>query len=198
MFSIDTSSPQNAALAGPVAGGTFNGGPGKISLQIALGGTQAINLSLIGARAKGTGITATAVGALNIGGAVTQDDLNTKVLPAVATEIQGIVVRDCCGTGNAAHPDCTGAPANDACYCTASSTGSEVLMFDTNKDCMITTDELKSNQIIQSFLAPDVSINTMTNQACKVGDPAPCADSLSLGIQVTGVGAQYTVSGETN
>ena len=200
MFSIDSSSPNNMPLAGPVAGGTFTGGPGKISLQIALGGTQAINLDLIGARAKGSAITSTTIGAggsggMVLAGALTQDDLNNKVLPAVTNEVQGIVVRDCCGTGNTMNPTCNynGTPS---CGCMANSTGSTILgEFDTNHDCMVTLDELQNNNIIQSFLAPDVMIDTQTNQACKTAG-GTCAAALSLGIQVTAVGAQYTAPGE--
>ena len=42
----------NAALGGKIVSGTFTGGPGNLSLQIALGGTTPIQLDLIGARAK--------------------------------------------------------------------------------------------------------------------------------------------------
>src|SRR5262249_16800319 len=57
-FSIDPKSPTDALVAGTIVNGTFNGGPGNIDLQIALGSTQPITLSLLDARAKATAITA--------------------------------------------------------------------------------------------------------------------------------------------
>src|SRR5262249_39708956 len=56
-FTFASGSPDDVAVAGKVVGGTFNGGPGNFSLQIALGGTQAIQLDLIGARAKASGMS---------------------------------------------------------------------------------------------------------------------------------------------
>src|SRR5688500_9626502 len=68
MFGIDPQSPTNAALAGKSVNGTFTGGPGDVSLQIALGGTNAIKLDLIGARAKASSRSDTGVGRATSGG----------------------------------------------------------------------------------------------------------------------------------
>src|SRR5262249_37225411 len=57
MFTVDPKSPDNASLAGKNIGGTFNGGPGNLTLQIALGGTMAITLNLDLARAQATDIS---------------------------------------------------------------------------------------------------------------------------------------------
>src|SRR5450432_792452 len=75
----------NLALAGKIIGGTFNGGPGDLTIQIALGGTTAIDLNLIGARAKASGMSADAITGLVFAGALSQDDINNKVIPAVVT-----------------------------------------------------------------------------------------------------------------
>jgi hypothetical protein len=182
MFSIDASSPQNAALAGHIAGGTFQGGPGDLALQIALGGTTAIQLDLIGARAKGTGITATQIGSISggtvtggivFGGAVTKDDIDNKVIPAVQTQLVPTIARDC-----------TALTMPPGCGCTDGSTGKTILgLFDTNHDCMVSVDEIKGNSLIMSLLAPDVTIDGKM--------------ALSLGIKAVAVGATYTVAGET-
>ena len=153
-FSIDPNSPDSPPVGGKVINGTFNGGPGLISLQIALGGTTAIQLDLIGARAKASGITADKIDSVILAGALTQDDLNTKVIPAIATQIAPIITRDC-----------TMPTMPPGCGCTASSTGKTVLdLFDgditgTTKDCKVTVDEIKGNSLIQSLLAPDVTID---------------------------------------
>jgi len=180
-------------LAGPIIGGTFKGGPGEITLQIALASSNPITLNLIGARSQASGITATTIGTATTGGAIlagalTQDDLNNKVIPAIQQQLVPIIQRDCCGAatspgGVTCNPASTG--TNPNCGCIDGSTGKTILgLFDTNpKDCTVSVMEISTNSLIESLLAPDVTIN---------GTPA-----LSLGIKVTTVGATFTVPGET-
>ncbi len=168
MFSIAAGSPENVAVGGKIIGGVFTGGPGDLSLQIALGGAEPIQLDLIGARAKGTGITANGFTELILAGALTQEDLDTKVIPAVHAQLGPLITRDCTGT----------APP-DPCGCTAGSTGKTIIgLFDTTpKDCTVSIEEIKTNSLIQSLLAPDVTINGK--------------EALSLGIKVTTVKATF-------
>ena len=175
-FSIDPKSPADALVAGTIVNGTFNGGPGNIDLQIALGTTQPITLSLLNARAKATAITADGMTA-TVGGALSVNDLNTQVIPAIASQVEGILARDC-GTGTRPPPTCN---------CAAGSTSVTLLnLFDgditgTTKDCTISVDEIAGNPLIKGLLSPDVcSAKTCT---------AP--DSLSLGIQVQTVKATF-------
>ena len=174
-FSIAANSPDNAALAGKIINGKFTGGSedSSVSLQIALGGTEAIQLDLIGARAQATGISETGISdSLILAGAVTKDDIDTKVIPAVHGQLAPILTRDCTTT------------TPPECGCADGSTGATVIsVFDTTpKDCMVTIDEIKNNQLIVSLLAPDVEIQ---------GKKA-----LSLGIKATAVKAMYTVAGQ--
>ncbi len=193
MFQIAANSPQNAALAGKIIAGKFDGGPGDLSLQIALGGTMPIQLDLIGARTEITGMSTTAIGTPTSGGAIlagaiTQDDINNKVIPAIQTQVAPIIVRDCCGPGNTAHPDCTGlATMTPKCGCVANSTGATLIgLFDMdpapNGDCMVSVDEIRNNSTIKGLLAPDVTIDGKM--------------ALSLGVKVTAVGATFTPAGE--
>jgi len=147
-FAVAAGSPQNAAVEGKIVGGTFNGGPGDIALEIALGGTTPIQLDLIGARAKASGITEAGIDSLVVGGALPIDDLNTKVIPAIYAQIAPLVSADCPGT---VPPDCG---------CATGSTGRTILnLFDAvPKDCKITVDEIANNTLIKSLLAPDVTI----------------------------------------
>jgi hypothetical protein len=163
-FTIDANSPDNAAVAGKIVGGTFTGGPGDITLKIALGSAEGIELDLIGARAKATGISDTGITSVIIGGALSKTDLDTKVIPAIHAQIVPIITRDCPNTP----------PAAD-CGCMTGATGKTILnLFDTMpKDCGVTVDEIKNNTLIQSLLAPDVKING--------------TDALSLGIKATTV-----------
>jgi hypothetical protein len=163
---------QNAAVGGKIVNGTFQGGPGDLTLQIALGGTTAINLDLIGARAKASGISDSKIDSVILAGALTQEDLNTKVIPAIQTQIAPIITRDC--------PMPTMPPG---CGCMPNSTGKTVLdLFDggitgTQKDCMVSVDEIKGNSLIQSLLAPDVTIDGKM--------------ALSLGIKVEATKATF-------
>ena len=190
MFAIDTSGPQNAALTGKFANGTFSAGPGELSLPLTLAGAN-LMLNLIGAQIKATGVSATAIGSGSgtstqggaiLAGGVTQSDLMTQIEPAVATAVQGIVERDCCGPSNTAHPTCNDPSGN--CYCASGSTGSELLGFlDTMpKDCMITTAEIQNNGTISSLLSPDVMLKDSS------GKETPC---LSVGVKITAVPATY-------
>lgn len=179
MFAIDAQSPTNAALGGKIVNGTFNGGPGDLSLQIALGGTDAIQLDLIGARVKGSGLSAEALGTgtsggLVFGGAVTKEDIDNKVIPAIQAQLVPVIAESCM--------DLTMPPG---CGCAADSTGKTILgLFDTKKadgtdgkDCAVSVDEIKNNSLIVSLLAPDVTINGKM--------------ALSLGIKATGAKATY-------
>ncbi|NVB79355.1 MAG: hypothetical protein HOV81_13250 [Kofleriaceae bacterium] len=177
-FEIAANSPQNAALAGKIVNGTFNGGPGNLSLQIALGGTEAIQLDLIGARAKASGLSDTKIGSsandgVIFAGAITKDDIDNKVIPAIQTQIAPIITRDC-----------TMPTMPPGCGCGADSTGKTILgLFDTNpKDCAVSVDEIKSNTLIMSLLSPDVTVDGKM--------------ALSLGIKATAVKATYTVAGQ--
>jgi len=162
-FTVDPNSPTDAVVDGKIAGGVFSGGDDKtqISLEIALGGTEPIALNLIGARAKATGLAETGLDNVILAGALTKNDLDTKVIPAVQAQIAPLITRDC--TMLTSPPDCG---------CGAGTTGKTVIgLFDTSpKDCMVTVDEIKTNSLIQSLLAPDVTIDGQ--------------DALSLGIQV--------------
>jgi len=60
----------------------------------------------------------------------------------------------------------------------ASSTGATVLnLFDTDKNCAVSVDEIKNNNLIQSLLAPDVTIDGTS--------------ALSLGIKVVAKKATF-------
>jgi hypothetical protein len=182
-FSISASSPQNAALGGKIVGGTFTGGPGNLALQIALAGTQAIQLDLIGARSKGSSISEAGIGSSTSGstsggivfaGALTKEDIDGKVIPAVQTQIMATVVSECTGGG--------GPPT---CGCPDGSGGAQILSFldKMPTDCSITVDEIKGNMIVSSLLAPDVVVDGKM--------------ALSLGVKAIATKATYTVAGET-
>jgi hypothetical protein len=176
-FDIDANGPQNAALAGKIVGGTFTGGPGNLSLQIAIGGTNPIQLDLIGARAKASGISETMIGSGTSGGiifagAITKNDIDTKIIPAIVPQLATTIMRDC-----------NMPTMPPGCGCTSGSTGATIIsFFDANHSCTVTEDELKMNSLVMSLLQPDVTIDGQM--------------ALSIGIKATAVKATYTVAGE--
>ena len=183
MFTIDPAGPQDAQIVGKIIGGQFTGGPGNVTLEITLSATVGapIQLTLIGARAKIPGISATALASDAspgiIAGGVTQNDLDTKVIPAVATTVQSQITRDCDPTMKSTLPPCG---------CKSGSTGATVIsLFDKSPaDCMVTQDEIKNNDLIKTLLAPDVMLKDAS------GATVPC---LSVGVGVTAVPGTYTV-----
>jgi hypothetical protein len=166
VFTLAASSPDNAAVAGKIVNGVFNGGPGNISLQIAIGSTEPLTLDLIGARAKATGITADAIESAILAGAVSQDDINNKILPAIQQQLGPIIAETC--TDLASPPECG---------CTAGTGKTIIDLFDTDQDCMVSVSELTSNSLIQSLLGPDVTIDGVK--------------ALSIGIKVSTTKASF-------
>lgn len=146
-FAIATGSPDNAAVAGKVVGGTFNGGPGDISIKIALGGPEGVQLNLIGARAKATGMSEAGLDSVVVAGALPEEDLKTQVIPAIHTQLVPIISEACM------------MPAQMDCGCPSGTASTILKLFDTApKDCMVSVQEIADNTLIKSLLAPDVTI----------------------------------------
>ena len=168
MFSIAPGSPTNALVAGPVVGGVFRGGPGTLTLQIALAAGMPIDLSLIGARAEARTLSATGIGSGVIAGAIPKTDIDNNIIPAIATQLDGVLTEDMCGT----------APP-PLCGCMADSTGATLIdLFDANEDCEVSVMEIQTNGLIMSLLAPDVTIDGV--------------DALSIGLGFSAVGGTFT------
>jgi hypothetical protein len=174
-FSIATDSPTDTLVSGKIVNGTFNGGPGNLSLQIALGTTQPLTLSLLDARAKATGISDSGM-TVTVGGALSNNDLTTQVLPAIQGQIAGVLDGDCDPAGSRQPP---------SCGCKKSTTTQILNLFDgdlgTAKDCKITVEEIAGHPLIKSLLAPDIC----GSKSCSA------SDSLSIGLQVQVVKATF-------
>lgn len=167
VFEIAAGSPTDAGVDGKIAGGVFNGGPGNFTLQIALAGSDPISLDLIGARAKATGITPDGIGEVLLAGAISEDQLNGEVLPAIHAQLGPIIEEDC---------DIANMTIDNPCGCV--DTGETIIsFFDDDMDCGVTLDEIKNNGLIQSVLSPDVTIDGV--------------DALSLTVSTTAVGATF-------
>lgn len=169
-FEIEAGSQTDAFLAGNIVGGKFTGGPGTVTLQIALGEGQPIDLPLQLARAEmNVSANGIATGS-KLGGAIAKSDLDTKVYPAIHMTVADLVERDC-------PPPRSGAN----CNCAANSTGLSVLGFlDTDNNCEITVAEVQGT--VDQLLTLDIDLDgNMQN------------DAVSLGVGVTAVVGSFPV-----
>lgn len=168
-FDIAAGADRDLVVGGNIVGGTFTGGPGELTLQISLAAGSAINLNLIEARARLTGISEDGIDDAIIGGAITQEDIDGQVIPAVHDTVSGIIDEDCTGTA----PDC----------CEAGSTGETLLgIFDENEDCEVPLDEIQNNSLIMTLLRADVDTD---------GDGEE--DALSVGVGASAVKGTFTL-----
>jgi len=103
------------------------------------------------------------------GGAITENDLNNKVLPEVTNLLQDQLTGKCAMEGTPA-----------ACVCESGS-GAETIqsMFDTDGSCDVTLAEVQENNIIKAFLKGDVTL-------------ADGSKALSLAVAFDAVNATYT------
>lgn len=167
-FTVLAGAPTNPPLTGALAAGSLTTAPGHLTIPLVIGASAPALVTLIGAKVVMSGATATRLGMLKIGGALSQTEIDTKVIPAMRDSFQASVVHDCTALTN---------PPN--CGCASGSTGKTVLdLFEqAPKDCSISINEVKTNSLIMSLLAPDVVIDGM--------------NALSLGIKATAVEAGF-------
>lgn len=170
-FDIAAASPSDAALGGRLVNGKLNAGPGNVTLQISLAGGMPISLPLQRAKVEINAVTETGWTGGKIGGAITQEDINGEVVPAIADTVRATFDETC---------DVGGTPPS--CGCVAGETGETLRgLFDKapTQDCMITDVEVQA--VVSGFLTPDLDLD---------GDGTN--DALSLGIGFDAVGAVFT------
>jgi hypothetical protein len=108
-----------------------------------------------------------------IGGAITAEDVDTKLIPMFQEGLMRIVARDCS----------TGA-------CAADSFGDELLwLFDADADGVITTDEIRQSSLSSSLLAPDVDLIDQYGREIPGCDGVK--DGLSVGLGFHAVRAAF-------
>lgn len=154
-FNIAASSPRDTLLKGKFSAGSFKAGPGKLAIQIALTG-EPITINLIGARAQLSSVTADGIGKGILGGAISQTELDSNILPAIAAQFEGLLVRDCGPAGQRA--------VANSCSCRADTTGLSLvtgtLSFDSApQDCTISVAEIKNHTVIRTALKMDIMVD---------------------------------------
>lgn len=169
-FQLAAGSPTDALVAGKIVSSAFSGGPGDVTLQLALGATAAINLNLVHARVQATlnpdnTLTAT------LGGLVLHDELLAQIGPVLQAQIMGLLTTQCT----------PGGPGT--CGCPATSQASTLLSLglDADGNCMITTQEVTNFSLVKTQLQAD---------SCSM-DTCTASDAVSLGIKVQAVKATF-------
>lgn len=183
MFSLDPTSPTDSSVTGNILNSRFfmedSDEPGSFSIELGLDSGITLPISLVGARLEISGVQENGLMTGRLGGAITETDLETELLPALQSILNNLIA-EC--------PDMADPPA----CCPADSPGGIVVdFFDVlQQDCNISIEEITENGLISGLLAPDVDLFN--------GDSfAPNADgeldSLSLGIEFSAVPAEFTL-----
>jgi hypothetical protein len=142
--------PTGKPLLGTFGAGTFYGTSGELVVRVALFGAEPIDLVLMGSKAQLTMATDTAIGKAQLAGAVSQEDIDGVVMPAVHQNMSAAVAGDC--TNPASIPDCGCATGSDG--------KSAIAMFDKDPvDCQISYTEIADNALVKAMLSPDVELN---------------------------------------
>jgi hypothetical protein len=117
----------------------------SVSLPPFYPGLPDIRLDLVRGRIEGSCKAKRCVKG-KIGGALTSEDVDAHIIPALGAMARAYVAADCPTT-----------PPDD---CPPNSAGSTMLnLFDANDDKVITDQEVRENSLIQSLLAPDLDLD---------------------------------------
>ena len=170
MAAVQDSEP----VIGKTAAGKFvapHAGAGRLTVELSVSENEApLALDLFAARVEAQVDANGCSGSL--GGAITQHDVDTVLIPSVVRMMNNAIARD---------PNCPAA-------CTAGTSAALIIeVFDKNADGVISEQELKDNSIIQTLLAPDLDLI----------DDDGIRESISLGLGFSCVGATFTAPGET-
>ncbi len=180
-FDIASSSPTDAFVSGNIIGGQFTGGPGNITVQIALvEGSAPLTLNLIAARMQIGMVSDDGLISGKLAGGILESELKTVILPGLVDIMASIFEEDCPSTT----PPC----------CTESSVGASLMgQFDKDNSCTVTVEEVENSSLISAFLMPDVDLlDDDGNYSPTAGDEA-VPDALSVGLGFTAVPAEFTV-----
>jgi hypothetical protein len=166
--------PGQAMIFGGISGMHYGGNRGVVQLEVPLFvADQALHLEVIGARAE-VEVSELGMTMGHLAGAVTEDYIESDVLPELHNVLAIVVERDCGGTS----PNC----------CDADTDGAQTVgLFDADSDCMVSLAELQDSGLLDALLAPDVDL--LDEEGLEGSDGVK--ESVSLGVGFTAVTAVY-------
>jgi hypothetical protein len=167
LFTIDP--PTDRFVPGSQTGDTFTGGPGQMVLELVIGEGAPAEIELVQARAALTGVSENGFTGGKVGGAIPDAYVQDELIPATHVSVAATIADDCTGGGP------------PTCGCESGSTGETMMgIFDENEDCAVPLEEFRENSLIVTLFRPDVDT-----------DSDDTADSLSVGVGVTAVAAEF-------
>jgi hypothetical protein len=172
---VDPAGPQNAYFGGRVKTGVgyFGGDDAALVLRTPFTDYGTLDLPLKAVRME-FDVSADGLSLENarVGGAVSESDMQATVLPQIASLLDSVLVENCTARG--------GAGGDGTCGCiTGSGTATIQNLFDSDGDCYVTADEVKTNSLLATLLEGDVTL-----------DDGSKALSLSVGFHA--IGATFT------
>ena len=145
---VEVSTMPGYALAGVASDGTFDFGPGELTLSFAfVDPSLIIHLPLLDARVVFDGASDAAIASGVLAGGATQQAIADDVFPVVQQGFALLVARDC------------GHPIQAQCGCYPTTGGAAVIgEFDNSPaDCSISLDEIVNDDFIKAIFAPDIT-----------------------------------------
>jgi hypothetical protein len=171
IFTIDESAPTSSRLPAKIKNNKVKTGAGEVTVQLDLG-TGLFPVDLFAAKVFATCAKPSCSDG-RINGALTPDEIDVVLIPELAEHFSIIVTRDC--------------PGPTPSSCMADSEGKTIQsLFDENDDLVITAEEVRENDLIQSLLAPDVDLRKANGNPGQDGEN----DALSFGLGFEAVQAK--------
>ncbi|MFH2006371.1 MAG: hypothetical protein ABI333_07285 [bacterium] len=173
-------SPTNQPIGGDLMSGTLDCGPGQLLIPVPLV-TQTVFVSLQSARVLGGPVTATGWTDVMVGGGITEQDMESEIIPALATYFNDVIASDPFGSVATTLMDLFDGncePTVPGCASQVPGVGECAVNNPTDTPPVITVTELLCNALLNSATAPDVDSN---------GDGVN--DLLSVGFRVQAVSA---------
>lgn len=167
-FTLDSKTPLNSPIIGSLTNGRFVGGPGTAQVRMFLLGQQ-VEVDLIGVRLEAD---FSAAGCVNgkLGGGATAEEFEGSFLPAIAEGFNQIIKTNT----TAATP--------------------LLQAFDSDKDGLITAQELEKNPVLMIAVSPDLDLLDSSGKFNPGQDGTN--DSYSMGLGFTCVPAAFIVPEE--
>jgi hypothetical protein len=167
-FTLDSATPLDSPIVGSLTNGRFSGGPGAARIRMLLLGQQ-VEVDLIGVRLEAD-ISATGCVNGKLGGGITVEEFRNRLLPAIADGL------------------------NQAIAANSSAATPILQAFDSNKDNVITVEELEKNPVLMIAVSPDLDLLDASNNFNPGQDGVK--DSYSIGLGFTCVPAGFSVPAE--
>lgn len=143
-FALDPLEGADGQLEGVLTAGRLRAGPGTVPMQLAMFGVtpEVVALRGVGARIRALA-SADGLAGGRFCGALTDQEVDAVLIPAMAAGVDSIVQRDC-----------PGGP------CTSDTQGAELApLFDENEDGMVPEEEFRANALVESTIGnPDLDL----------------------------------------